>query len=114
VQPAGFWGPVARRVQELDPSFRRHSPFSMDLLNVLIGLPCLLAMYVAPVYLVLHRYDLAGGLAAVVAVTCVALYFTWYRRLPETCPEDGDDERKREEGQLERTAEDGNGNEVRE
>jgi Na+/proline symporter len=91
VQPAGFWGPVARRVQELDPDFRRHSPFSMDLVNVLIGLPCLLAMYVAPIYLVLHRYDLAGGLAAVVAVTGVALYFTWWRRLPETCPEDGGD-----------------------
>jgi Na+/proline symporter len=97
VQPAGFWGPVARRVAELDPEFRRHSPFSLDLVNVALGLPCLLAMYVAPIYLVLHRYDVAGGLAAVVAAGCVGLYFTWWRRLPQTCPdEDADGERERE------------------
>jgi Na+/proline symporter len=89
VQPAGFWGPVAQRVRELDPEFRRHSSFTMDLANVLVGLPCLLAMYVFPIYLVLHRYDVAAGLLVVVLYTGLILYVTWYRRLPETCPEDG-------------------------
>ena len=88
VQPAGFWGPVARRVQELDPAFRRNSPFSMDLLNVLFGLPCLLSMYVFPIYLVLHRYDVAGALFVVAIVTGAVLYFTWYRRLAEMYPDE--------------------------
>ncbi|MGQ9731863.1 MAG: sodium:solute symporter family protein [Candidatus Zipacnadales bacterium] len=87
VQPAGVWGPIARRVQELDPEFHRYSPFSWDLLNVALGLPCLLAMYVFPIYLVLHRYDIAGLLLVVVGITGVALYFTWYRRLPIHYPD---------------------------
>jgi len=104
VQPAGCWGPVARRVRELDPEFRRHSPFSMDLLNVAIGLPCRLAMYVSPIYLVLHRWDVAYWLAGVVAVTGTALYFTWWRRLEGT---------KGEDLKIQRTEEDDNGSEVR-
>lgn len=87
VQPAGAWGPVARRVRERDPDFRRHSPFSRDLLNVVVGLPCLLAMYVFPIYLVLHRWDIGGALLGVVLATGAILYLTWYRRLPETYPE---------------------------
>ncbi len=87
VQPAGLWGPISRRVRELDPEFRRHSPFARDLVNVAIGLPCLLAMYTFPIYLVLHRWDIAGALLAVVVLTGAILYFTWYRRLSETYPE---------------------------
>lgn len=83
VQPAGAWGVVARRVRALDPTFCRRQPFSQSMLNVAIGLPCLLAMYTFPIYLVLHRMTEAGLLFGIVFVLGVALYFTWYRRLPE-------------------------------
>jgi Na+/proline symporter len=82
VQPAGWWGRVARLVQERDPSFRRESPFAPDFLNVVIGLPWIVSMYHFPIYLVLHQYAKAGAYAGVVVVLSVALYFTWYRRLP--------------------------------
>ena len=97
VQPAGAWGPIARRVLEADPGFARHSPFSMDLLNVAIGLPCLLAMYVFPIYIVLHRWDIGGGLLGVVLIAGVALYFTWYRRLPIAYPEHEEAEARKQE-----------------
>jgi Na+/proline symporter len=81
VQPWGLWGPVARAVQEEDPSFRRRSHPAGDLLNVALGLPCLLCMYTFPIYLILHRNLEAGALLAVTLTLGVALYFTWYRRL---------------------------------
>jgi len=96
VQPAGFWGPIARQLRELEPEFKRHSPFSRDLVNVAIGLPCLLCMYVFPIYLVLHRWQLAAWLLGVVVVTGAILYFTWYRRLPEMYPEEDEAEESEE------------------
>jgi len=83
VQPAGWWGPVIAAVREEDPTFERRRPFSKDLLNVALGLPCVLAMYTFPLYLVLHRWPEALGLLAVTLALCGALYFTWYRKLPE-------------------------------
>ena len=83
VQPAGWWGPVLAEVREQDPTFERRRPFRKDLLNVALGLPCVLAMYTFPLYLVLHRWPEALGLLAVTLALCGALYFTWYRKLPE-------------------------------
>lgn len=81
VQPWGVWGPVAKQVHELDPSFARRTPVWRDLVNVAIGLPCLLAMYTFPIYLVLHRYGHAAVLLGVTVLLCYALYHTWYRHI---------------------------------
>jgi hypothetical protein len=68
-------------VAEEDPEFQRE-PFGRDLLNVLIGLPGLLALYVFPLYLVLHRYQAALLGFLIAAASAAALAFTWYRHLP--------------------------------
>lgn len=81
VQPAGAWGPVARRVREDDPSFRKE-PFGPDALNVAIGLPGLLALYLFPIYLVLRLYAEAWLFVGVAAASAAILAWTWYRRLP--------------------------------
>lgn len=81
VQPWGFWKPVAKAVRAEEPGFGFRSPPRRDLLNIALGLPCLLAMYTFPIYLVIHRYTEAAALLALVLVLGVALYFTWYRRL---------------------------------
>jgi len=86
VQPWGGWGAVARQVAAEDARlpagrFRRRTPTGRDLLNVAIGLPCLLAMYTFPIYFILHRFTEAGVLFGIMAALCVALYFTWYRHL---------------------------------
>jgi len=81
VQPWGFWTPVAKQVKKHDRKFKRRSRPEGDLLNVVLGLPCLLAMYTFPIYLILHWYAVAGALFAVTLGLGVALYFTWYKRL---------------------------------
>ncbi len=89
VRPAGLWGPVAAQVLQQDPDFRRR-PFSKDLPNVAIGLPCVLAMYTFPLYIVLHRWTEGLSLLALTLALCVVLYFTWYRKLPQIA--EGDEE----------------------
>ncbi len=79
VQPAGLWGPVAAEANL--PDIPRQ--FRKDMLNVMLGIPCLIAMWLAPVYLVLHRFQEAAAAALLMLLMCGILYFTWYRRLPE-------------------------------
>lgn len=83
VQPAGAWGAVAQQVLALEPGFKKRQPFSRSLLNVILGLPCLLVMYTFPIYLVLHRMTEAAVQVGIMSILVVVLYFTWYRRLLE-------------------------------
>lgn len=83
VQPWGCWRPVVEAVRAADPAFARRAPVSRDVVNVLLGLPCLLAMYTFPIYLIVHRFAEAAILFGVMAALCVALYFTWYRHLSD-------------------------------
>jgi Na+/proline symporter len=80
VRPAGFWGPIAR---EAATAREAASAFRMDLLNVVLGIPWLIAMYLLPIYLVLHRFSEAGAAAIIVAVLTLALYKTWYQNLSD-------------------------------
>lgn len=79
VQPAGFWGPVAREANlpEVPRQFRR------DLVNVVLGIPCLIGLWLSPVFLVLHRTVESAVAAGVTVILCGVLYQTWYRQLPK-------------------------------
>jgi len=83
VQPGGFWRPVARAVRAADPTFRREHAFAADFLNVILGIPWMIALYLAPMYAVGHRWREAAGCATVLFALGIGLYFTWYRRLPK-------------------------------
>jgi Na+/proline symporter len=74
----GAWGPVRRRI----PDFRRESSSWRDLSAVACGVPCLVAMYLGPMYAILHDVRHVVWCAAVVAAGMVAMYFVWYRKLP--------------------------------
>ncbi len=78
VRPAGFWGCVSKGCKSSKPS-----TIKRDLGNVVIGIPCLAAMWMCPIYLVLHRFTEAIYAAAIVLVACLVLYRTWYLRLEE-------------------------------
>ncbi|MDH7481168.1 MAG: Na+:solute symporter [Armatimonadota bacterium] len=80
VRPAGWWGAVAKDLA-LDGRLRR--PFSQDFANVLIGIPWLIAMWMCPIYLVLHRFTEALIAGGIVVMTSLILWQTWYRRLEE-------------------------------
>jgi Na+/proline symporter len=84
----GFWGPVKRRVAELDPGFRAESEARRDLANVLLGILLLIGLYVGPMYLIVHRLAWAAVCLSVALAMGVALFFVWYRRLtPADAPE---------------------------
>ena len=87
VQPAGAWGRVKTSVLLANPQFRREAPFSRDALNTLLALVAICALYVGTLYLILHRYRVAGACFGATLAMSVVLFFTWYRNLP--APEHG-------------------------
>jgi len=82
VQPGGWWGPVARAVLADDPSFRRDRAFGADFANVIIGIPWMIALYLAPMYAVGRQWSAFWACAAVLVVLGLVLFFTWYRNIP--------------------------------
>lgn len=80
VRPAGFWGPIAAEANlpEIASDFRR------DLINVALGIPCLIALWLCPIYLVLHRFTESLTALTVVIILSAILYKTWYKKLSET------------------------------
>ncbi len=78
VKPWGFWGPVAR-----EAACHGGAPPSPggDLATVIVGIPCLIALYFLPVYLVLHRFGEAAAAGALVVALSAVLYFLWFKKL---------------------------------
>ncbi len=83
VRPAGFWKPVAAQTANLDGGTPMKSTFGRDMLNVVLGIPWLSAMWMCPIYLVLHRMTEAVIAAVAVIALSLVLWQTWYRRLEE-------------------------------
>ena len=76
VRPWGLWGPVA---QAAAPS--QSTTFGWDLATIAVGIPCLIALWLLPMYLVLHRIPEALAAAGIVVVCSLVLYAVWYRKL---------------------------------
>ena len=81
-QPAGAWGPVLTHIRREQPDYEKEQAFGWDVLNVLIGLPWLFALYVGPSYVVVHRWTASAACLTIVVLGAMALRQTWYRRLP--------------------------------
>jgi Na+/proline symporter len=82
VQPAGAWKPVAAAVCLESPSFRKDNAFSTDLLSLALAVPWLASLYIAPMYLITHRFTAAAAGGLVFVFLTVALILTWWRNLP--------------------------------
>ncbi|MBX7172253.1 MAG: hypothetical protein K1X72_14905 [Pyrinomonadaceae bacterium] len=87
VQPAGLWQPAKEALLSETPDFKKQSPFSLELLNTIIAMIGIIALYVSMLYLVLHRLTVGFSLLATVLVCVVILYFTWYKNLPPPAPQ---------------------------
>jgi SSS family solute:Na+ symporter len=83
VRPWGFWGPILKKVQEEDPSFRRNQDFWRDMFNIAVGMVWQIGLVALPIYIVTWKLRSAGLAAAIVAVTSLTLKFTWYDHLKE-------------------------------
>ena len=86
VQPAGAWRPAKAAVLAETPDFVKQSPFKLDLLNTVIALIGITALYVSMLYLILHRLEIGLTLLAITLVSIIILYFTWYKTLPPPAP----------------------------
>jgi hypothetical protein len=67
------------------------------LLNTLIAMVGITALYVSMLYLILHRLEIGFTLLATTLVTVIILYFTWYKTLPPPGPAPSEDMENAEE-----------------
>ena len=83
VRPFGLWRDAAEKAKQAGLAMATAIPVPRIVLNVALGLVASFALYMTPVYFLGH-WALEGGIcAAIFGVCAVALYFTWYRTLPE-------------------------------
>jgi len=82
VQPSGFWNPPRTAVLSEEPEFKKQSPFTRDVVNTVIALIGITALYVSMLYLILHQLTTAFSLLGTTVLVIVILYFTWYKHLP--------------------------------
>jgi Na+/proline symporter len=83
VRPWGFWGPILRKVQAEDPSFRRNTDFWRDVFNIAIGMIWQVTLVALPIYIVTWHLSYAAYALVIIAVTSIILKYTWYDHLKE-------------------------------
>ena len=81
VNPWGFWGPIRAKVMAEDRDFQPNHSAARDLSNVAVGIVWQLSLVVLPIYIVLHKWSWAGGIALLLAATSVYMKFNWYDKL---------------------------------
>ncbi|MGI8810924.1 MAG: sodium:solute symporter family transporter [Pyrinomonadaceae bacterium] len=82
VQPAGAWRPAKEALMAEEPTFKKQSPFALDLFNTAVSMVGIISLYVSMLYLILHRLNTAFTLIGITIVSVIVLYFTWYKNLP--------------------------------
>ncbi len=81
VRPWGFWDPILAKVLAEDPAFERNKDFWRDMFNVVVGIVWQVSLVALPCYFVIQKFSAALVTVAIVAVTLIALKFTWYNHL---------------------------------
>lgn len=83
VRPFGFWKDAAAKAKLAGLKMATAIPVPQIILNVALGLVASFTLYMAPVYFLGH-WNMEGVICTgIFATCCLALYFTWYRTLPE-------------------------------
>jgi hypothetical protein len=83
VRPFGLWNETAAKAVRAGLPLATAIPVPQIILNVALGLVASFSLYMAPVYFLGH-WPMEGIICSgIFAACCVALYFTWYRTLPE-------------------------------
>ena len=81
VNPWGFWGPIREKVMAEDRDFKPNHNFVHDMTNVAVGIVWQLCLVALPIYIVLHQWNYAVAIAAVLAATSIFMKFNWYDKL---------------------------------
>lgn len=83
VRPWGWWEPVYRKAKALYPGITRNGDLPRDSVNVLVGIVWQMTLVVAPIYLVIRRWDGLAVSLALFAVTSVVLKFNWLDKIKD-------------------------------
>lgn len=86
-RPWGFWGPILKKVQADDPSFKPNPDFIRDMFNIVVGIVWQTSLVAMPVYFVIREYERAGAALGIVMVTSLTLYVTWFKHLNKAYPD---------------------------
>jgi Na+/proline symporter len=86
-RPWGFWGPILKKVQAEDPSFKPNPDFFRDMFNIVVGIVWQTSLVAMPIYFVIREYDRAQIALGIVVVTSLVLFFTWFRHLDKAYPD---------------------------
>ena len=79
-KPMGFWKPVT---DEMDSRVVRavKRENHRDLFALVFAIPWQLSLFLAPIHVVIHRWDRFAFFLGVFILSSIGLYFTWYRHL---------------------------------
>lgn len=83
-RPWGFWKPVLKWVQQVNPAFEPNRQFKWDMLNVLVGICWQMSMVIMPIFFVFGYFSYGFTALGVWAACMIILKFTWYDRLKIT------------------------------
>ena len=82
IRPAGWWGPVKRAILAEKHDLPRDA-FALDMLTAIIGAVGLQCLFLSSTYACTHQWNAFAWALAIVAGCAIALYFTWYKKLPD-------------------------------
>jgi solute:Na+ symporter, SSS family len=83
VRPFGCWGGIRERAMAAGEPANEPIDLRFVPVNIVLGLVATYALYTSPVYL-MGRWYAEAAIAFCLFLACaIALYFTWFKRLPE-------------------------------
>jgi Na+/proline symporter len=80
-RPWGWWKPVLKMAQKVNPSFQPNQQFKWDMFNVVIGIVWQMSMIIMPIQFVFGFFTKGFIAMGIWLVTMGILKFTWYDRL---------------------------------
>lgn len=83
VRPFGFWGGIRERALASPEPSNPALELKWIPVNIVLGVVASYALYMSPVYFMGRWFTEAAVAFAIFAACAAALYFTWFRKLPE-------------------------------
>ena len=83
VRPFGLWGGVSKRALASAEPANAALKLRWIPVNIVLGIAATYALYMTPVYAMGCWFKEAAIAVLIFSVCAVALYFTWFRKLPE-------------------------------
>ncbi len=83
VRPWGFWNPIYLKVVEEEKDFKKNTSFSLDMINIFVGIVAQTALVMLPMYIVFRQSYPAYLLVVVLIGSGFLLKKFWWNKLKE-------------------------------